>query len=253
MASLHDANKSLTREFETGLTSRDFQLYFGDFCAITYYDEKYNFTPQQLEDYLQAVIEANNLSTNVEAFIKDLTRKICVLYKAGGKYHFVHRSFQEYFAAYFFSKQLQQNFGAILQLFKSRDETISDDDTLGMLYGMDPQKTELCIIIPYLGRLLGAEEDDNAYHNFLLIAYQTLRYEQGDVNEWSIFGPALYVYKFIIEQYKIAHCLDGSELSFDETFVVDEYVYYNENVFDSEAPSEYKLLKVSDMAVSWIR
>ena len=247
MASLHDANKSLTREFETGLTSRDFQLFFGEFCAITYYEEKYNFTQQQLEDYLQAVIEANKLSTSTDAFIKDLTRKICVLYKDGGKYHFVHRSFQEYFAAYFFSKQLQQNFGVILDLFTSRDETLSDDETLGMLYGMDPQKTELCIIIPYLERLLGAEEDEEAYHKFLLVTYQNLRYEQEDVNEWSIFGPALYVYKFIREQYKIAHELDGSELPFDEEFVVDEYAYYDEGWFDKEEPSEYRLVKLSDL------
>lgn len=249
MASLHDANKSLTRDFETGLTSRDFQLYFGEFCAITYYDEKYNFTPQQIEDYLQEVIDANKLRTTTEAFIKDLTRKICVLYKDGGKYHFVHRSFQEYFAAYFFSKQLQQNFGAILRLFMSRDEVISDDDTLGMLYGMDPQKTELCIIIPYLEQLLGEEDDENSYHHFLLMAYQTLRYEQGDVNEWSIFGPALYVYKFIIDHYKIKHTLDGSELPFDEAFVVDEYAYYDESWFDNEEKSDYRLIKMSDMEI----
>lgn len=104
MAKKHDAAKALTREFATGLNSREFQNYFGEFCTITYEQEKYDFTPEEISAYFQEVIEANELGTTPEAFIEDVTGKICLIYKDGGKYYFIHRSFQEYFVAYFFSR-----------------------------------------------------------------------------------------------------------------------------------------------------
>jgi len=248
MATLHDANKSLTREFETGLTSRDFQLYFGEFCAITYEKEKYSFYQSELEDFLQDVIDFNNLSTNTEAFINDLTRKICVLYKEGTKYYFVHRSFQEYFAAYFFSKQLQQNFDAVLQLFVSRDETMGADDTLGMLYGMDPQKTELCIIIPYLERLFTEREGEDNYHSFLRVVYQSLAYEQGEVNEYADNSPALHIYRFILNTYGLACEVNGDDLPFEPDFITDEYVYIEEYWGEEgDGPSDFALCSLSEL------
>ena len=73
-------------------------------CTITYEQEKYDFTPEEISSYFQEVIEANELDTTPEAFIEDVTGKICLIYKDGGKYYFIHRSFQEYFVAYFFSR-----------------------------------------------------------------------------------------------------------------------------------------------------
>lgn len=78
MAKKHDAAKALTREFATGLNSREFQNYFGEFCTITYEQEKYDFTPEEISAYFQEVIEANELDTTPEAFIEDVTGKICL-------------------------------------------------------------------------------------------------------------------------------------------------------------------------------
>ena len=62
-------------------------------------------------------------------------------YQDGTNYYFVHRSFQEYFAAYFFSKQLEQNFDAVLDMLLARDESNDDSMVLPMLYAMD----KMCI------------------------------------------------------------------------------------------------------------
>lgn len=51
MAKKHDAAKALTREFATGLNSREFQNYFGEFCTLTYEEEKYDFTPEEISAY----------------------------------------------------------------------------------------------------------------------------------------------------------------------------------------------------------
>ena len=53
MAKKHDATKALTREFATGLNSREFQNYFGEFCTITYEQEKYDFTPEEISAYFR--------------------------------------------------------------------------------------------------------------------------------------------------------------------------------------------------------
>lgn len=65
MAKKHDAAKALIREFATGLNSREFQNYFGEFCTITYEREKYDFTPEEISAYFQEVIEANELGKHL--------------------------------------------------------------------------------------------------------------------------------------------------------------------------------------------
>ena len=41
--------------------------------------------------------KANGLTS--QDFLIDLTDNLCIMYKEGNKYHFIHRSFQEYFTA----------------------------------------------------------------------------------------------------------------------------------------------------------
>lgn len=228
MAKKHDATKALTREFATGLNSRDFQKYFGEFCAITYEQEKYDFTSNEIIDFFQDVIDANGLETTPEAFIDDITGKICLIYLDGEKYYFVHRSFQEYFVAYFFSKQIEQNFDAVLEMMMSRDEGDHDSMVLPMLYGMDPQKTELCIFIPFLRELFeGRGEKDNYWH-FLCRLYPCIYYEQGNTNGGCAENIAeSSIYEFIAETYDIKEEVYGDDLPELDVMVDKEYVYYD--------------------------
>lgn len=78
-----------------------------------------------------------------------MTGKICLIYKDGGKYYFIHRSFQEYFVAYFFSRQLEQRYGAVLDIFQRRDSADHDSVVLPMLSDMEQNKvhSENCYLI----------------------------------------------------------------------------------------------------------
>lgn len=78
-----------------------------------------------------------------------MTGKICLIYKDGGKYYFIHRSFQEYFVAYFFSRQLEQRYGAVLDIFQRRDSADHDSVVLPMLFDMEQNKvhSENCYLI----------------------------------------------------------------------------------------------------------
>ena len=229
MAKKHDAAKALTREFATGLNSREFQNYFGEFCTITYEQEKYDFTPEEISAYFQEAIEANELGTTPEAFIEDVTGKICLIYKDGGKYYFIHRSFQEYFVAYFFSRQLEQRYGAVLDIFQRRDSADHDSVVLPMLFDMEQNKTELCIIIPFLEQVFKDKNDDEAYEHFLEYFYPIICYEQGSVTEFSMGTSESSIYEFIADRYKFKEMIDGDDLPEMDYWVDREYVYYDRN------------------------
>lgn len=229
MAKKHDAAKALTREFATGLNSREFQNYFGEFCTITYEQEKYDFTLEEISAYFQEVIEANELDTTPEAFIEDVTGKICLIYKDGGKYYFIHRSFQEYFVAYFFSRQLEQRYGAVLDIFQRRDSADHDSVVLPMLFDMEQNKTELCIIIPFLEQVFKDKNDDEAYEYFLEYFYPIICYEQGDVTDFSMGTSDSSIYEFIADKYNFKEMIDGDELPEMDYWVDREYVYYDRN------------------------
>ena len=229
MAKKHDAAKALTREFATGLNSREFQNYFGEFCTLTYEEEKYDFTPEEISAYFQEVIEANELDTTPEAFIEDVTGKICLIYKDGGKYYFVHRSFQEYFVAYFFSRQLEQRFGAVLDILMVRDTMDHDSVVLPMLYDMEPEKTELCIFIPFLEKVFQGKDGESEYRDFLQYFYPFIYYEQGDVDEFFDQTSDSSIYQYIVGRYGgVKQILDGNKLPVLDDFVEKEYVYYEE-------------------------
>lgn len=228
MAKKHDAAKALTREFATGLNSREFQNYFGEFCTITYEQEKYDFTPEEISAYFQEVIEANELDTTPEAFIEDVTGKICLIYKDGGKYYFIHRSFQEYFVAYFFSRQLEQRFDAVLDILTVRDEMDHDSVVLPMLYGMEPEKTELCIFIPFLEKVFCGKDEKSEYRDFLQFFYPFICYEQGEVEEYFAQASDSSIYQYIADRYSgVKQMIDGDDLPVLHHFVEREYVYYD--------------------------
>lgn len=252
MAQKHDATKSLRREFATGLNSREFKQYFGEFCAITYYAEKYSFTEKELKAYFQEVIDANRLTVDADTFIIDITEKICLLYLDGKQYYFIHRSFQEYFTAYFFSLQLEQSYKAIYNMFISRDMVSTEDETLSMLYGIDKKKTEKHIFIPFLESIFTDGSDDKNYKNFLLLIYQSIRYTIGNINCFPINKPCSNIYTLISNEYNLAgdpfemgeqqftptseHII--SDLPLYKSFVLDEYYSYNKNWKNPNAPQD---------------
>ena len=267
MAQKHDATKSLRREFATGLNSKEFKQHFGEFCAITYYAEKYSFTEKELKAYFQEVIDANHLTVDADTFIIDITEKICLLYLDGKQYYFIHRSFQEYFTAYFFSLQLEQSYDAIYNMFKSRDMVSTEDETLSMLYGIDKKKTEKHIFIPFLESIFTDGSDNKDYENFLLLIYQSIRYTIGNINCFPINKPCSNIYTLISNEYNLAgdpfemgehqfkptseHIIN--DLPLYKSFVLDEYYSYNKNWKNPNVPQDLEDKMLSELPDEYIQ
>ncbi|MBS6373828.1 MAG: hypothetical protein KH431_04360 [Erysipelotrichaceae bacterium] len=126
---------------KTGLTADQFADYFAEFCARSYRDEKFEFTDILSDKYFNTLHERSRGTTAVSAsaFRDDLVENMCLMFYESGKYHFTHRSFQEYFCALYFSKQKDKILKPIGDFFEMK-QTRATDKTFSMLYDMIPDK-----------------------------------------------------------------------------------------------------------------
>lgn len=255
MARKHDAKKSLRREFRTGLDHYTFKRFLGQFCALSYYDETYSFDRDEIEILVNHLIEKNGYSFTVDDFIEDMTRKICILYKEGDdSFFFVHRSFQEYFAAFFFSEQSEEYFSNIYDMFRSRDELTYEDNTLEMLYGLAPQKTELKIFIPFLKEVTSSHSSDvDGFWTFLSIVIEQISYTTNNILYKPFFAlnSRIFSAMIIIYKLKLPEWIFKEMYPYFPEIVDEEIVVYNsewrntkseaknENILKRRVPSDY--------------
>lgn len=149
--SKHDATKGgYKRELKSKLSFDSFKKVFSNFCFITYFQGKMEFSYDELTLFLKKS-KINNLEFNIEAIIYDLVNSICVIYKEGLNYRFTHRSFQEYFTAIFLKELSDESLKRMgIELIKKDTYRATHDSVFRMLYDMSEERTEQNIILPLL-------------------------------------------------------------------------------------------------------
>ena len=241
------------RVLKTGLTADRFAEYFAEFCARSYRDERFEFTEVQFEKYFNELRERQKGLEEVTAsdFRDDLVGNMCLMFYESGKYHFTHRSFQEYFCALYFSKQKDRTLGHIGDFFENKKSRHYTDKTFNMLYDMIPEKIEEYIFEPFLTSLFRECDEQEGYWTFLQRMYPVLYYEDGETSGYSINEPDSFLYDFIAHNVLACHTFGNEDLPQDERFVVNEWVYLDEAFEDpdydtnelielKEVPWEYK-------------
>lgn len=235
MSRLHDATKGgFKRPLYTKLTPEAFGKAFSCFCARTYWKETLEFNNDIFCNYMEKAIgELNSEQYKVPAkdYLRDLVDNLCIMYREGGKYYFIHRSFQEYFTALYFSYAYDsklEKFGDFVESSKIRS---GQDKTFDMLYEMIPEKVEKFIFMPFLERIIKRfnEDERGAYWGFLSILYPVIYVDVGEVGENRNNEPSFFLYSKIIEKNNIKCELDTgypwpSKL-LSQHFYGDEWVY----------------------------
>lgn len=233
----HDASKgAYKRILKTGMTADRFAEYFAEFCARSYRDEKFEFTDVQFEKYFNDLRERQKGPAGVTAadFRDDLVENMCLMFYESGKYHFTHRSFQEYFCALFFSKQKDKTLGYIGDFFENKRSRHYTDKTFNMLYDMIPEKIDEYVFEPFLQKLFKECDQDEGYWTFLQKMYPVLYYENGETNGTTDNEPDSFLYNFIINAKLLYRVLENDDLPQDERFLTNEWVYLDEDYHDPD-------------------
>lgn len=183
LAKKHDDNKLLIREFKSGLSKDEISELLAKICFLTYKDENYEFTEDEFKNYFEQCRKNLPKAVNADDFLQDLYGNLCILLLDGGKFRFVHRSFQEFFCAL----NIKRTFDKVSADKKAHlsnglitffdDKKSSNDKVLEMLYDMAQEKVDEFIFVPKLESLLGSDSNgsDDGYWAFLEKAFSTLR------------------------------------------------------------------------------
>lgn len=236
LAEKHDASKGgYKRPFKSSLTTEKFSDVASEFCARTYMNQKYEFTDAEFKKYFNTLndVKSNkyqNLTSN--NFLSDMKSNVCLMYTENNKHLFMHRSFQEYFCAEYFSKQLDKNLWKIATLFEKRKNSYGDK-TFDMMFDMIRNQIEQYVFLPYLDNLFkdiyklndtdsfvfdntlvdekngkfyfsnDYDENQIAFLKFLERQYDTLHYEIGTVDTYTCNSPSSFIYRKIKNLEKI--------------------------------------------------
>lgn len=204
MARLHDASKgSFKRPLHTNLTPEEFAKLFAEFCARTYRDEMLEFDERSFTAYMSKVLRgtfAESKGITPHDFLLDLTDNLCIMYREGSTYYFIHRSFQEYFTAVHFSSEYDAKLTRIGNFFEGMKNRNYTDKTFDMMYDMIPDKIERFIFLPFLEKLINtySNKGEDEYWEFLENQYPYINYEEGEIGDTYLLSPQSFLYKTIV-------------------------------------------------------
>ncbi len=196
----HDADKlAYKRVFQSVNDPSEFTWVFREFCAKSYRMGDYEFDEKTFETYFDRLKARDRVDPKLmtkDNFLFDVCHSACLMYEESRNYHFLHRSFQEYFFADYYARQDDTTLRRLGEyMAKSKPLYFDDGSAYDMLYDFDPEKVERFIFIPYLEKVFELE-DHNKYWHFLKHAYGTWNYtilEDNVINaakeKFAFFGP----------------------------------------------------------------
>lgn len=152
---MHDATKdAYVRDIRTQLGCDDFKLVFSYICFKSYFYSEYEFTEMRMREYISMAKEKySQFRFTVDEFLDDLVSSVCMIIKDGLHYHFAHRSFQEYFAAWYTCKLTDNIQSKLLSNWLKESDTVITDLYFNMLFNMQSEKVNKIVFAPILGQI----------------------------------------------------------------------------------------------------
>ena len=138
----HDANKDgvFERDYKCKkLGEKEFKDLFSYFCFQSYFIQQYEFSKEEICEYIKKGIERLNLKELIEnpgMFFNDIKDIVCLIVEEGSKFKFTHRSFQTYFAAYYTATQVSDEQQKTFLGKEIRNQNFLRDDFFYMLNEM---------------------------------------------------------------------------------------------------------------------
>lgn len=226
--STHDSrNKDIfRRDFHCkSLEEHNFKRIFSHFCFHTYFKEEFEFSESKILVLLQSSIEKLEIpNISSKDYLNDLLYCVCLIVKDGNTYHFSHRSFQAYFAAYYTKNVLideQQKFFFERQL--SLDIYHVNEDYYNLLFQLQTERFISNLLEPGLRKiqkLLNSDPDpDKTYITMQFISVRVDRSNRAKKKHISFLlnqSPNGYFCYNIISLYRKYFYKEGAYISSNE-------------------------------------
>ena len=151
----HDATKDcFVRDIRSRLSYENFKTVFAYICFKSYFKGQFEFSESSLCSYIeQAQKKFSELPFSVTDFKIDLTQSICMMIREGLHYRFIHRSFQEYFAAWYTCKLTDDIQSKLLTRWLSESNIYTADGYLQSLFTLQPDKVNKIVFCPGIKKL----------------------------------------------------------------------------------------------------
>ena len=177
----HDSDKlAYKRIFRSVTDPADFTWVFRELCAKSYRKGDYEFSRKKFEEYFSKLTSLSRMDPELmkmDNFLYDVCHSACLMYEEGQSYHFLHRSFQEYFFADYYSRQDDTTLRKLGEYIEKTDQLLFDDSSaFDMLYDLAPDKVERFIIIPFLAKIFEAWSGADRYWKFLSAGFASWSY-----------------------------------------------------------------------------
>ncbi len=236
---VHDATKdSYVRDIRSGLGCEDFKLIFSYICFKSYFNGEFEFSEARLRTHIQkAKTKFDRLNFTIEDFQEDLTQSVCMLIKEGLIYRFSHRSFQEYFAAWYTCKLVDDVQSKLLLNWIKESDSVCSDSYFTMLFDLQSEKVNKIVICPILKEVQKLYNQLGFSLEFLRTLFEGIRLgKQRIQNNKEHYGSSLT----IKNQYLCNGIMLNSKLN--------EFPYENYN--KEENKSVYYKLKKAYLSIS---
>ncbi|MFG6159398.1 NACHT domain-containing protein [Halomonas sp. 1390] len=180
----HDAKKGgYRRKKLTQLDTMDFAKVFSAFALQTY--DRRLFIMQKMEclSFIEKARDSVGFDFKTEDYLADLLGAACLLIEDGIEIAFSHRSFQEYFVAWYISRATPERQSKLIERYW---KNIDSDDVIQLLLEMSPELIERSLIIPKLEELfeeIGVKRHVGITHatKFMKKYYKDLRIDDDNI------------------------------------------------------------------------
>lgn len=173
----HDRSKVWKRVHSSGLDADRFRLVFSAFCYRTLALGDLSFTDIELTTHLEKAILVSEIDVSSDAMATDLVSAVCLIMRDGLRLHFVHRSFQEYFAALFLLRQRGPN---TFQVYSKVTHGVSNS-AIRMAADIDLSTVEREWVLPSLSTIesiLKDREGIDLVRHFLSLTISQISYHK---------------------------------------------------------------------------
>ncbi|MDG4977473.1 NACHT domain-containing protein [Lactococcus lactis] len=184
----HDLSKNrFRRKLESNLTYEQIKKIFSRICFKTYQRSQYTFTFDELIsviEYEKKKEDSKNIQeVDSQKLLNDLEINLCMFVKEGLNYNFVHRSFQEYFAAIFIDNRNEVDQKRIFPMLLEKKPIIGFIDTLEnfweIMFEINPDRFIDNVIVSQINNLFTENIGIIEYFSDM---YSKISYSSDDAN-----------------------------------------------------------------------